>query len=227
MTFSVQTLQASQSEALRGGGWTPQKLLSHFSLHRLSFSLHQILGNPPVPRLSLKIISISVCLASMLHYPVTLRFSCAHPGFTSTPIDDPLKQRREHKVITSKSQPLAYVKPETIGKYAVEKDRCGSRRCLCPQRVCQRCSYRPLCFLHKKKINSADYQASIKYLLLTSNWEKLMPCADVNNGRSNKVKGHQYTSDKSAKHTLLHQQTQQHAVSEIRERRQRDIKQMY
>ena len=145
----------------------------------------------------------SVCLASMLHYPVTLRFSCVHPDLTSAPKDDPLRQRREYKVITSKSQPLAYVKPETIGKSAVEKDRCGSRRCLCPQCVCQRRSYHPLCFPHKKKINSADYQASIKYFLLTSNWEKLMPCPDVHNGRSNRVKGHQYTFDKFAKHTIL------------------------
>lgn len=131
-----------------------------------------------------------VCLTSILHNPATLRSSCVHPGLTSAQKRWPRRQRREHKVITSKSQRLAYVKPETIGKSAVEKERCGSRRCLCPQRVCQCCSYRPLCFPHKKKINSADYQASIKYLLLTSSWEKLMPCPDVHNGRSNGGKGH-------------------------------------
>lgn len=88
------------------------------------------------------------------------------------------------------------MKPETIGKSAVEKDRCESRPGLCPRHVCQRYSYRPLCFPHKKKINSADYQASIKYLLLTSSWEKLMRGADVRDGRSERGtehSRHQYT----------------------------------
>lgn len=102
----------------------------------------------------------------------------------------PLRQRREHKVITSKSPRLAYVKPETIGKSAFEKAGCGSWQCLCPQHVCQCLSYRPLCFPHKKKINFADYQAPIKCLLLASNWEKPMPCPEANNRRSNRGKGH-------------------------------------
>lgn len=96
---------------------------------------------------------------------ITLHFSLVHPDLTSPRKDDPLRQRREHKVITSKSRRLAYVKPETIGKSAAQKDRCGSQRRRVLS-VCQRCCYRPLHFPHKKKINSADYQASIKCLLL-------------------------------------------------------------
>ncbi len=125
----------------------------------------------------------------------TALLSCSPPSHLNSD-RWPLRQRREHKVITSKSQRLAYVKPETIGKSAAERDRCGSWPCLCPQRVCQRCSYRPLCFPHKKKINSADYQASITYLLLTSCWERLMTRADVRDGQSDRGEGHsrhQYT----------------------------------
>jgi len=128
-----------------------------------------------------------VCLTSVLLYTVFLLCS---PRSHLNSERWPLRQRREHKVITSKSLRLAYVKPETIGKSAVERAKSGSWRCLCPQRVCQRSSYRPFCFPHKKKINSADYQAPIKYLLLTSNWERLMPCPGVINVRSNRGKGH-------------------------------------
>lgn len=100
----------------------------------------------------------------------------------------PLRQRREHKVITFKSQRRAYVKPETIGKSAVQKERFGSRWCLCPQHICQHFFYRPLCFPHKKKINSADYQASIKYVLLTI--AGISRCLVQHSGRSDRGKGH-------------------------------------
>ena len=128
-----------------------------------------------------------MCLTGILIYTTFLMCS---PRSHLTSERWPRRQRKEHKVITSKSPRVAYVKPETIGKSAVERAKCGSQRSLCPRRVCQRHSYHPLWFPHKKKINSTDYQASIKYLLLTCNWEKLRPCPEVINGWSNRGKGH-------------------------------------
>lgn len=73
--------------------------------------------------------------------------------------------KERNTVITSKSQRLAYVKPETIGKWPVEEDRGAGGLagvCILQRRVCHQ-----LRFPHKKKINSADYQASIKCLLVS------------------------------------------------------------
>lgn len=110
-----------------------------------------ISGNSALPRLSLKIIFNTI--------------DDIHRGQASLTLprkDDLRGQRKEHREITSKSQRLAYVKPETIGK-SVEEDRGAGGLagvCICQRRFCHR-----LCFPHKKKINSADYQVSIKCLL--------------------------------------------------------------
>lgn len=103
-----------------------------------------------LPRLSLKIIFNTI---DDIHR--------RQASLTSPRKDDLLGQRKEHRVITPKSQRRAYVKPETIGK-SVEEDRGPASVCFCQRRFCHQ-----LCFPHKEKINSADYQASIKCLLLS------------------------------------------------------------
>lgn len=186
MTFSSQTLQASQSGALQGVVvWATHELLYHFSSHSFPTDKYEVTSH------SLSVLPSKILLPSESGSCVQQQFYCTILFFIlSSPWSYPssgrwpLRQRREHKVITFKSQWVAYVKPETFGKSAAQEGRCESRLCLCPQCVCQRCSDRPLCFPHKKKINSADYQASIKYLLLTSHLEKLMPCPGVHDGRS-------------------------------------------
>lgn len=191
MTFGAQTLWASQPGVLH-------KLFHHSPSHPSPFILRQTCTNThkhsrmchqrlhPSP-----LMSIQDCVFSI---STALQLQCISlvlpPWFQLNSERRPLRQRREHKVITSKSPRLAYVKPETIGKSAFEKAGCGSWQCQCPQHVCQCLSYRPLCFPHKKKINFADYQAPIKCLLLASNWEKPMPCPEANNRRSNRGKGH-------------------------------------
>ena len=171
MTFSAQTLQASQSGVLRGRVGGAGLLASHFTIVLLLTDKYWVTPHSHVCHQRLfpsQSMSVQDCVFNInTALPGYTAFRRCSPRSHLTSERWPLRQRREHKVITSKSRRLAYVKSETIGKSAAERDRCGSRRCLCPQRVCQRCSYRPLCFPHKKKINSADYQASIKYLLLT------------------------------------------------------------
>lgn len=71
-----------------------------------------ISGDPALPRLSLKIIFDTI---DDIHR--------GQPSLTSPRKDDLRGQRKEHRVITSKSRRLAYVKPETIGKSSVEEDR--------------------------------------------------------------------------------------------------------
>lgn len=68
-----------------------------------------ISGDPALPRLSLKIIFDTI---DDIHR--------GQPSLTSPRKDDLRGQRKEHRVITSKSRRLAYVKPETIGKSSVE-----------------------------------------------------------------------------------------------------------
>lgn len=120
-----------------------------------------ISGDPALPRLSLQIIFNTI---DDIHR--------GQPSLTSPRTDDLCGQRKEHRVITSKSQRLAYVKPETIGKSSVEEDRGAgglAAVCICHQH----------CFLHKKKINSADYHASNQVLPVICGWNTLMAVAGV------------------------------------------------
>lgn len=92
-------------------------LLSSFPFQEM------ISGDPALPRLSLKIIFDTI---DDTHH--------VQPSLTSPRKDDPRGQRKEHGVITSKSQRRAYVKPETIGKRPAEEGRAAV--CVCQRRFC-------------------------------------------------------------------------------------------
>lgn len=128
-----------------GGGFSQATLLILLS----SFPFQEMIsGDPALPRLSLKIIFNTI---DDIHR--------VQPSLTSPRKDDPRGQRKQHRVITSKSQRRAYVKPETIGSLRRSEAGRGPRLSATP--------LSSTLLPHKKKINSVDYQASIKCLLLS------------------------------------------------------------
>lgn len=129
MTFTAQTLDSKPGvyEEKGGGGFSRATLLILLS----SFPFQEMIsGDPALPRLSLKIIFNTI---DDIHR--------VQPSLASPRKDDPRGQRKQHRVITSKSQRRAYVKPETIGKSVAEEQRGRAgvpvcQRRLCPQLCC-------------------------------------------------------------------------------------------
>lgn len=119
----------------RGGGWDFSRATLLILLSSFLFQ-EMISGDPALPRLSLKIIFNTI---DDIHR--------VQPSLTSPRKDDPRGQRKQHRVITSKSQRQAYVKPETIGKWVAEEDR---GRAGVP--VCQRRLFPQFCSLIRKRL---------------------------------------------------------------------------